>query len=132
MWGLTRQEQRIILFLLSTFAAGAVIRWHRQQQPSPPVDPQVVAEFTRRSAEVVPETTAVGGAARERMVWPLDLNRATAEELQQLPGIGAVMAQRIIDYRAAHSRFGSAEELRRVKGIGHRTFQKLKPLVVAR
>lgn len=70
--------------------------------------------------------------AQASIAWPLDLNRATAEELQQLPGIGAVMAQRIVDYRTAHGRFGSPEDLRQVKGIGNKTFQKLQPLVVAK
>lgn len=135
MWGLTKQEQRIILFLLSTFAVGSIVRWHRQQQAAPPVDPQMLAEFEERSAAAFPETTAVVRGfipAQDTAVWPLDLNRATLQELQQLPGIGAVMAQRIVDYRKARGRFGSPEELQQVKGIGRKTFEKLKPLVVAK
>ncbi|MGH3545384.1 MAG: helix-hairpin-helix domain-containing protein [Mycobacteriales bacterium] len=59
----------------------------------------------------------------------LDLNSATVTQLDALPGLGPVMAQRILDYRSAHGRFGSVGELRKVDGIGEVKFAKLKPLV---
>ena len=49
---------------------------------------------------------------------PVDINAATAEELETLPGIGPVLARRIVDYRAEHGAFASAEELLGVDGIG--------------
>ena len=60
---------------------------------------------------------------------PIDLNRAAAEEFHALPGIGPVLARRIIDYRSAHGPFTSVEELRAVRGIGPRLFERLKPYV---
>ena len=57
------------------------------------------------------------------------VNVATATELVALPGVGPVMAQRILEYRAAHGPFGSLQELRRVKGIGPRTCERLGPRV---
>ena len=48
----------------------------------------------------------------------LDINRATAEQLEQLPGIGAVLAGRIVQYREEHGPFASVEELTAVEGIG--------------
>jgi competence protein ComEA len=60
---------------------------------------------------------------------PVDLNLATLEQLDGLPGVGPVLAQRIIDYRTAHGRFSSVDELTEVSGIGERTLADLKPLV---
>ena len=60
---------------------------------------------------------------------PLDLNRATARELTTLPGIGEVLAQRIVDYREAHGSFQSVEELIAVEGIGEGKLEKLRELV---
>jgi competence protein ComEA len=58
----------------------------------------------------------------------ININTATMEQLQELPGVGSVIAQRIIDYRE-NSPFAALEELMEVNGIGEKTFAKLKPLV---
>lgn len=60
---------------------------------------------------------------------PLDLNTATLEQLDDLPGVGPVLARRIIDYRTEHGGFRSVEQLQDVSGIGARRFADLKPLV---
>lgn len=60
---------------------------------------------------------------------PLDLNRATRQELQRLPGIGPKLSQRILDARATKP-FRSVDDLRRVPGIGPKTLEKLRPHVV--
>ena len=59
---------------------------------------------------------------------PLDLNTATVEQLDTLPGVGEVTAQRIVAYREAHP-FTSVDDLRQVSGIGDRRFEALKDLV---
>jgi competence protein ComEA len=59
----------------------------------------------------------------------VDLNTASTTELQTLPGIGPAMAQRILQWRAAHGRFQSVDELRQVDGIGAGRFERLKDLV---
>ena len=56
----------------------------------------------------------------------LNLNTATKEELVALSGIGPAKAQAIIDYRSQHGGFKSVDELKDVKGIGARRFEKLK------
>jgi comEA protein len=61
---------------------------------------------------------------------PLDLNRATAEELETLPGIGAAKAAAILAVRDAQGGFSSLEELEAVRGIGPALMAKLRPLVV--
>ena len=59
----------------------------------------------------------------------IDLNTATDGELQELPGVGPVMAQAIIDYRTEHGSFASVEQLMDVSGIGDSRFARLKDLV---
>lgn len=59
----------------------------------------------------------------------LDLNRATAAELRRLPRIGPVLSQRILDARAEKP-FRSVDDLRRVRGIGPKTMERLRPYVV--
>lgn len=60
---------------------------------------------------------------------PLDLNTATAGQLDQLPGVGPVLAQRIVDYRTRRGSFRSVDELRQVSGIGPAKFDDIKGLV---
>ncbi len=59
----------------------------------------------------------------------LDLNRATAEELQALPGIGPVTAGRIVAWREENGGFRAPDQLMEVSGVGERTFARLAPLV---
>ena len=56
----------------------------------------------------------------------INLNAATKEDLVALPGIGPVKADAILDYRRAHGGFKSVEELKDVKGIGAKRYEKLK------
>jgi competence protein ComEA len=60
---------------------------------------------------------------------PIDLNSATLEQLETLPGIGPSLGQRIIDWRTAHGRFNSVAELREVSGIGDARYADLAPRV---
>jgi comEA protein len=60
---------------------------------------------------------------------PLNLNVATAADLEKLPGVGAAMATRILEYRQKSGGFKKIEELMNVQGIGERNFLRLKPLV---
>jgi competence protein ComEA len=60
---------------------------------------------------------------------PLDLNTATSDQLDDLPGVGPVLAQRIVAYRTQHGGFRSVEQLQDVSGIGSHRFADLKPLV---
>ena len=61
---------------------------------------------------------------------PVQLSTATAEQLDGLPGIGPVTAQKIIDYRTQHGAFHSVDELDAISGIGPARLEQLKGLVV--
>jgi competence protein ComEA len=60
---------------------------------------------------------------------PLDLNAATLEQLEDLPGVGPVLAQKILDWRTAHGRFSTIDELREVGGIGDKKYGDIAPKV---
>ncbi|MCA1682647.1 MAG: helix-hairpin-helix domain-containing protein [Actinobacteria bacterium] len=78
----------------------------------------------RRGATAGPAAPA-GGATS----GPVHLNSATIEQLDALPGIGPVTAQKILDYRQQHGAFGSLEALDAVPGIGPARLEQLKGLV---
>ncbi|WP_246075032.1 ComEA family DNA-binding protein [Nonomuraea terrae] len=59
----------------------------------------------------------------------LDLNSATAEQLEQLPGVGEVLAARIVEFRTSRGGFTAVDQLREVSGIGPKTFEEIKPKV---
>jgi competence protein ComEA len=63
---------------------------------------------------------------------PLNLNQATAKQLEALPGVGKVTAEQIVAYRTEKGPFASVEDLGKVKGIGPKTLDKLRPLVAVR
>src|ERR1019366_6705416 len=60
---------------------------------------------------------------------PIDLNVANVKELQELPGVGAVTAQRIIDMRQKSGRFKRVQDLLAVRGISQKKLQALRPYV---
>ena len=114
-----------------------------------PIQPELFAPLAVRSVEkgehtVVQSVTSVPAPQRiittpstvptagqsQRTQGKLDLNRATAEQLQRLPGIGPVLAQRVIEQRMMHGRFHTVDDLREVKGIGKKRMDQLRPLIM--
>jgi competence protein ComEA len=83
---------------------------------------------------VVPRRGAAGvavgaGASPPATSGPVHLNSATLEQLDALPGVGPVTAQKIIDYRTQHGSFDSVDDLDAVPGIGPARLADLRPLV---
>lgn len=90
---------------------------------SPPhVVEQVAVEETEKPADeaIASEPTRMN---------PLDLNTATAEELDLLPGIGPELAKRIVEYRQTNGKFVAKEQIMDVKGIGEKRYAEIEPLI---
>ena len=80
-------------------------------------------------AQPHPARTLTASGSAQKGSTPVNINTATAEELQTLPRIGPAMAQRIIAWREAHGGFRSVDELDAVPGIGPSMLENLRPLV---
>lgn len=80
-------------------------------------------------AQPQPARTLTASGSAQKGSTPVNINTATAEELQSLPRIGPAMAQRIIAWREAHGGFRSVDELDAVPGIGPSMLENLRPLV---
>jgi len=103
------------------------------------VTPKALVELVNLAAPiadgeqiVVPRrgsATIAGSGATGVASGPVHLNTATLEQLDALPGVGPVTAQKILDYRQQHGAFGSVEELDAVPGIGPARLEQLKELV---
>jgi competence protein ComEA len=78
---------------------------------------------------VVASTAPVGSGTVEGATALVNLNSATAEELETLPGIGEVLAATIVQYREEHGPFTSVDQLVDVSGIGEVTLEELRDLV---
>jgi competence protein ComEA len=79
---------------------------------------------------VVPSrVAAAGGSSPSTPAGPVHLNTATLEDLDGLPGVGPVTAQKILDYRQQHGAFSSVDELDAIPGIGPKRLDQLRDLV---
>ncbi|WP_275060688.1 ComEA family DNA-binding protein [Fervidobacterium islandicum] len=94
--------------------------------------PQTVPEIENDNQTLQQAKLNQSQTAQKQEQAKININTATSEELQKLPGIGPTKAQAIIDYRTANGPFKTIEEIRNVKGIGEKTFEKLKELITVR
>jgi len=126
---LTPSERKGALVLLALVALGAVADLLRLDPvPAPePVVPAVTAPGPGAAAPARPP-----GSPPPPAVVPLDLNTATVAELDALPGIGPVLAGRIVSHRDMHGPYRATDDLLAVPGIGPRLLERLAPLVAAR
>jgi competence protein ComEA len=145
---LNRDEARAAAFIAALLLVSGAVRWLDRPEPvmidaagvdlaaleaesrklaagaSSKATPPGAAPVTARApAPAASRAGADGGRA------PLDLNRATAEELQRLPRVGPVLAGRIVALRDSLGGFHDVAQLERVRGIGPAMLEKLGPLV---
>jgi competence protein ComEA len=88
---------------------------------------QVVVPARSRAAPATADAAGTGPSSSP--AGPVHLNTATLQELDSLPGIGPVTAQKILDYREAHGAFRSIEELDAIAGIGPTRLEQLREVV---
>ena len=135
----TKENQSVIIFVIFTTLVGsgvALVKYLRPDlfmgKPDYVANEQKKCEDNaiktpeRSRAKEIDANTISANSNRNL----IDLNKATIEELQQLPHIGPVMAKRIIEYRKRYHRFTCIEQIMEVRGIGKKTFEKLKDKVI--
>lgn len=81
------------------------------------------------SAALLSDQPSTAAASKRFHQGSLDVNRATEQDFDALPGIGPKLAERIMEYRQSVGAFHSLDELRAVKGIGSKKFERIRPLV---
>ena len=94
---------------------------------NPNIAKSYLAEFARVYGQGAPDITVPPEIrAPAETTTKININTATVSELTQLPGIGETIAQRIIEYRQTHGKFQKLDDITLVKGIGQKTFDKIK------
>lgn len=138
MDALTPAERRGAIVVVVLLALGAAQDLWRASRPLPVAPPGLSGNVASPVEGGEGATGRGGGEDRARDPNPVapggaavvvDLNRASAIELDALPGVGPVLAGRIIAHRSRHGPFRHPEELLAVRGIGPRLFAKLEPRV---
>ena len=122
----TKTTERILLAVLGAFLFFALGFFLGRQMSRPAVTIQVTEnnEPSLPAADTETPTTRLTGISEK-----LDINSADLAALQELPGIGPVLAQRILDYRNEHGPFKSLSELTKVEGIGEKSLENLSQYI---
>jgi competence ComEA-like helix-hairpin-helix protein len=130
---LTKTERNVILFLVTTMAAGAALRLYQAAFPMLPQFDYRASDSTFAALSAAPEDSTVVGPLRSAIgeeSGKLNMNTATKQQLMDLPGIGEVTAERILKYREENGKFTSLEDLRAVKGISKNKLERLSPMII--
>jgi competence protein ComEA len=123
---MTRSLLIKLAMLVATIAVVLWIGWPVPKEELSQAQPE------QSIAVQVPATPPVVAVPTAKAVSKVNLNRASADELQVLPGIGPVLAQRMVDWRKTHGRYRTVDDLQEVKGIGKKRLEQLRPLVMVK
>lgn len=124
---ITRHEGLAVLTLVSLFLLGLTVRHVQEQQTPPlPTDSLVVQSTTDSTSRSGSEPAPTPSPSPEN---PINVNTASSDALQALPGIGPALSKRIKTYRSGQRPFQQIDELKRVRGIGPKTLATLRPMV---
>lgn len=129
------QSQQIrCLVVLAAVLCALLIGYNAFYVPDAPLsEPQVTADVSSQSEAYVPQSAGTGSSkpsSAARSGGKVNINTASASQLsQKLPGIGDGIAKKIILYREQHGLFRSAEDIRKVPGIGEKKYKKIKDLI---
>lgn len=155
--GLNKKELLIIGFLIAAFAAGIAVKFSGWKKPTDYDYSQSDKNFEVRlknsfedinnrfndsmtltrineinvladSLDIKLENISV---SKKLPAGKININSALLHELIQIPGIGEVTAERIIEFREANGRFNAAEDIMKVKGIGEKKFRNMKEYIKA-
>ena len=118
--GATADADLARLNLAAPLSDGARVAVPAVGRPPPALDPSAVSG--------TPAASGAAGASGSTS-GPVDINTATAEELDRLPGIGPATAAAIVSDRSTHGPFASVDDLQRVRGIGPSKLEQLRDLV---
>lgn len=126
---MTKEERRTIILTSAFLLLASVVRFAWEARPVPPILPAqgVPEELVARTEELVEREERMGVPLAEGET--LDPNRAPDVELARLPGVGPVLAARIVESRDAEGPFRRAADLLRVPGIGPATLERIEPVI---
>ena len=122
------QSFGVKLFLLGGILGGLAVT---DLLPSPSQAPHF-GESAIRQTDAAPLSERADSVPAAATDVQVDLNQSSVKELQALPGIGPVLAERIRQYRREKGRFTSIEEITNVRGIGEKRFARLRPYIAVR
>lgn len=116
-----KQLLAAVTLAFAAFTLGLFLGRSQRREP--------VTVSVARDLYTLPPATETAPAATETICFPLDLNTATGDELQSIPGIGEVLSQRIVDYREEHGPYTSTDQLMEVYGIGQLLYESIQSYV---
>jgi competence protein ComEA len=129
MFGFTRKEQNVLLFLSVSYLAGGAIKVYQDHWQPLPVIPRESIPTPAPAPELITGSASGVSMDDQEAFSTVSLNTGTKADLERIPGVGAVTALRILSYRNLNGGFRSVDELLNVKGIGPKKMQKIRPYI---
>ena len=127
---MNNKEKVILYFLIISIIIGSAISLYKRQNERKKFNKIEFNKIEKVSnLEAISENSVIK-TEKIRNQYPVNINQATKKEMEALPGIGPVIAQRIIDKRNRVGKFTRLEDLLKVKGIGPKTLQKMKDKII--